>query len=464
MVRRKSRKKTITMGFMLVLVAALVGVYVWQQRTGDSGYDDEIEETANLVLIQRPENEVVRVNFVRDGQRYYMTPEGDEPGFMTWLWGPAPDYVLHLVRAREKARLAWHLVATDVAHEDSTGMDLAAFGLNPPLFSMEAVYYDNTTQVINIGVQTADTRHHFIMIDGDPAIYLLPTLFAERAQTDIAELLDGRLPFFTWDAEYVLITQRDMPVIELSVTYDPDILDEASATFMDASPGALFLRMLQPLEGRGLNHAHLETYVMEPLNELRLAHVVSVAPTDLTPYGLDNPSLVFEYHSPAGEVKLLFGDVFMAVFEPAEVLFDLNVFLFIDRFIALIDIRDVASVITESTDAGRNYEMILNHQENRALLPTINGISVDEFDFRLVYRLLIALAADADVDPFTPQDEPEITVTFNRIENPDTEVRFFALDANFYGVSLNGADVWFVTHRRAIDVFFQYVEDLVSEE
>ena len=485
MTRRRSKKRIVIFATMLLAVAGLSVLYFVQQRNEGSEYEYD-ELPLNTVLIQRAENEVVRVNFVHEGDySYYMTPTGDEPGFMTWRLGQNPEFVLNLARAREKARLAWHMVVTDIAHETYEGLDLREFGLYPPLLAMEAVYYDGTTMRISFGMQTADTRHNFVMLEGDPAIYLIPSLFVERAQLDVAGLLDSRLPFFTWDAEYVLIAQRDTPVIELSVSYSPDILDEASATFMAASPGALFLRMLQPLEGRGLNHTHLDTNVMEPLNNLRISDVVSVAPQDLSIYGLDNPSLVFEYRSPSEEVKLLFGDiftyqvggqfvdfiyvmfadrphVFKAQYEHVDVLFDLNVFLFIDRFISLIDIRDVLAITIDSVYEAHNYDMVLNTQPNNALIPSINDITIDEFDFRFLYRLLIALSADAEIEPFYPQGDADITVTFHRIDNPDTEVRFFAVDANFYAVSLNGAAAWFVTNSRAVHTFFAHVDGFIS--
>jgi len=136
--------------------------------------------------------------------------------------------------------------------------------------------------------------------------------------------------------------------------------------------------------------------------------------------------------------------------------------MFIERMLALVDIRDVERLTIESDNEHRNFEAVLNHVGEFDVEPTINGINVSDSDFRVAYRLIIALSADSDVPPFTPTAAPCVTITFHRIEHPNTEVRLFDMDGNFYGVSINGSDVWFVTNARDVGIMFDHWHDMLD--
>jgi hypothetical protein len=298
-------------------------------------------------------------------------------------------------------------------------------------------------------------------------------------------MIDARLPRFdAEDVQFFKIDQRDTPTIELAVAYGVGLVDEEQALSALNLPQFAFLRMIQPIPGRGLDTSRLELFVTEPLNQLRLYEVVSVAPVSLAPYGLDNPSLEFMYLDPNGGVHLVFGDtfahegalhiyvkfadrphVFKARYEPASVLFDLSLFTFIERFHALVGIVDVESIAITSPNEARNMEMVINHcgqEGSDDIFPVINGINVRDSAFRVAYRLLIALSADGEVEPFAPQGAPEFTIVYHRITNPDIELRFFPFDNNFYVVSINGADAWGVTNRRDVETFFSHVDAMLA--
>jgi len=263
-----------------------------------------------------------------------------------------------------------------------------------------------------------------------------------------------------------------------------EVLD-AVADLMPINPDGTILRLVQPMV-RNIDHSRLTNRVLEPMEAFRLGDVISLAPSDLSPYGLDNPSLMFAYQDIFGETQLLFGDtfieevngqdiefiyvkfadrphVFRAEYAPVSVLYNLNIFLFIERFIALPSILGVERITIEAIGASRNFDMIINHgpQGSHDIFPTINGVEVEESDFRVAYRLLIALMMEGEIEPFTPQGTPDIAITYHRPEDPDLEIRLFAHGNNLYAVSVDGEDAWFVTHRRDVDVFFNHVVEIM---
>jgi len=476
-------KRTLSMGVVIVLIAVLAVVYFL--RPGENEYEyDEQPVFVTEFIVQREEREVASVRFISEDQDYVMVPHNDG-NTIVWQYQPYPDFLLLHTRTRDKVRPAWHLTLVETAHEDSQGLDLAEFGLQPPRLTIEATYVDGTRQNIYIGAQTTDMRHYFAMVSDSPSIYLIGGIAAEWAMADVGSLVDRTMQPFIIEAERILIAQRDTPAIELSMGDATEVIDALSA-LIPITPDGELLRLVQPID-RAIDHSRLNINVLEPLELFRLGDVISLAPANLSPYGLDNPSLAFAYQDPFGETYLLFGDtfieeangrevefiyvkftdrphVFRAEFQPVSVLFDLNVFSFIERFIALPSILGVGQITIEAIDTSRNLDMVINHGPpgSHDIFPTINGVEVEESDFRVAYRLLIALMMEGEIEPFTPQGMPDIAITYHRPEEPDIEIRLFALDSNLYAVSLDGEDAWFVTHRRDVDVFFNHVVEIMG--
>ena len=476
----RKRKRTISLGVVVVLAAALGGLYFWQSR--QEPYVPELPPVLSSTLIQRAEADVARVTFHHDtGESYAMAPTRNPQGGTLWHWEPAPDYILVPNRARDKVRQAWQLTATETVHTETQGLDLTLFGLNPPRLTMAVAYEDGTSKNIYIGSHTIDMRHVFVMVEGDEAMHIAPAVWADRATGSIEDLLDMELHPMTMHVDYLYINQRDTPPIQVAMSYGHGILDESMALSMLAMPEFRMMRMQQPLLGRGIDEGRFELFVIDPLTDFQLQGVVTMSPVSLAPYGLDEPELELIFQDPWGENHLLFGNrffiedveyiyvkfydrphIFKALFEEASVMFNLNIFMFIERFLALVDIRDVDSITIESPDESRNFHLTLNHYDEFGIAPTVNGMNVPEDAFRVAYRLLVGLSADNDVEPTTPEGEPAVTITYHRITHEDTQLRLFPRGGNFYGVSINGSDIWFVTNARDVGIMFDQLDSMIE--
>ena len=475
-------KRTISMCVIPLLIIALGAVY-FLRPSEDEYVDDTPVGLTTRAIVQLYERDVVSVRFITEDEDFTMIPYVDEEGTIMWQWQPDTSFILQPHRTRDKVRPAWHFNAISTAHEDTEGLNLADFGLQPARLQMEATYTDGTTKNIYIGAQTADMRNHFAMISSSPAIYLIGNVAADWAKADIGSLLDRTIQPFTIEAERVLIAQRDMPPIELSMGQATDLIDALSA-LTPVSPEGELLRLVQPME-RAIDHTRLMYRVLEPFGHFRLGDAISLMPTDLSPYGLHDPSLVFAYQDPHGETHLLFGDRFIEEVDGREIefiyvkfadrphvfkteflsvspIFDLNIFSFIERFIALPNILGVERITITSPDQSRNLDMVINHGEEHSIAPTINGQEVDDAGFRIMYRLLISLMIEGEIEPFTPQDTPDLTIVYYRTEEPDIEIRLFALDNVLYAISLDGEDAWLVTHSRDVNAFFSQAAALMD--
>jgi len=481
----RKTKRAITMTVSLVLILALGGIYFWQQQQ-----EEELALPPPVLptfehLVMRTANEVASVTFLHaSGESYTMVPAGEvmsHTGFPVFLWEHTnyPDFILDNEIARGKTNMAWGVTASDTIHECYTEVNLADFGLNPPQLTLQVTFNDNTHTNVYIGSQTSDHMGYFIMVSDDNAIYRIGNAPVNRAMATIEDMIDRYMPEINMHATHIRIAQRDMPEIELILSLEA--MYHLLQGLFPENPLGFHLMMAQPLEEWELMHDSLEMHLITPLEHFRLGPLVSLAPTNLANYGLDNPSMEFFFANFVEDVHLLFGDVFMyndiphiyvkfadrphvfrAPYQTMNVLFDFDIFRIINRIVALIPITDVESVMVTTPDSS--VELVMNHSYPNDIEPTINGVYIaDHRAFRTAYRLLIGISGEGEIETHTPTVAPDITIMYNKIEGPPTEVRLFAVDNNFYAISLNGEEAWRLTSRRGVNTFFEFVENLLDD-
>lgn len=468
-----SGQKIWTLCLMLVLVALMAGSYFWLMRRPEDDAPEEIPSTA-VNLIQRAEDEVAEIAFYYEGTRSYLTSFIDEVGRLQWAYSDAPNYTLNPHRVREKARPAWLLTAVDTAHENTAYLKLAAFGLEPPLLTVKTTFHDGSRQTLKLGSQTADRQHWFFMLDGDPAIYLITAVLAERLLFGAGDMLDMSLPFANVnEAEYIRIAERGLTPIVLALRGEDDPPSPLEGLITEVGGEQLIMR--EPIHGFAISNSRLMESVIHPITQLQFHELADLHPTDLYSFGLEPPALEFTFRTAHGEIHYMFGEtftldgkdfiyvktagrphVFIAEHAPVAAIFGLKAFDIAERFLALVSITDVESI---TIDAETFYKMVMNHVPNTFdIEPTVNGLYVDDSAFRTAFRHIISLLADAKVEPFSPQTAPKFTITHHRIENPDTQLRFYHYNANFLAVSIDGGEARFATNRLAIERLFEFLE------
>ena len=464
---KRKHKQAIYIASAIAIIAVMAFAYFFaSQDEAQYVHAGPEVQTGAIQLISRSETEVSSITFWAMDSLTYMRPFYDEVGALQWSYSDGDGFVLDYGRTRDKARSAWALTVPEVLHENAQSLNLADFELLPARLVVEISYNDGTSHSVRLGGLTTDLAHRFLMIDDDPAIYLISAFAAERLMADVGDLIDLRLPNFDFDmAFYIGIRQYGHEPIELLVQ-GPVPADQ---------PPGWSLVMTKPFTGFRVR----EVITAEELANARLLYVAEVVPDCLEEFGLTEPVLEFEFHDMYEEVKLLFGNtfsdgetefiyvkiegrphVFVAEYAHMQVLFDLNPLDFILRLIMLVSILEVYAVKISSVN--ENFEMFINHDadDERVIHPTINGIEVDESAFRAVYQMIIGLSVDSPVETFTPTDEPELTIDYHFIQQDNRNIRFFSRDAQFFYVSIDGGDIQFVINRRAVERMLGGVRDL----
>ena len=482
---KKSLQKKLSFSLTLVVILIMAAVYFLQIRKVPEEIPDDDIPSTSVTLIHREENEVAEVVFYNaNGESTCATPYIDNGGFIRWAYSGAADYILVPYLVHDKARSAWIITAIDTAHKDSADLQLTDFGLSPPVLTIESRFYDGSSHTLKLGSQTTDLQYYFLMIDDDPAIYLINAVLGERMQYGTEDMLDMSVPGLDiQQAEYIRVAERGRDEIVLGLRDEnaPSLQLEGLQEV-----GGEQLIMHEPLPGMNISHSRLIEYIILPMSQLRLTALEALEPLDLAPFGLDEPALEFEFRTVQVEIHWLFGDifsqgdndfayvqiagrphVFITPAENVEALLGVDALNIAERFLALVSINDVESITiaASATITGQesNYRMVMNHIAGTfEIEPTLNGIPVDDNAFRRMFTRIISLIADAEIEPFIPEDVPELIITHHRIGNPDTQIRFFNYNANFLAVSIDGGEAIFVTNRRAVGRLFDYLDELVS--
>jgi len=465
---KKEIKGIISLAVAVVVVAAMVGLLFWQRNREVPEEYVPVAPPQVVRLVERREDEIVKVVFQDEDGTRTLLPFIDEDGRTQWMW-EGVEYVLHLPYARNKARAGFSIFSSQVIHEnvrEVPDLRLEDFGFSQVI--MTAHYDDGTSLSLYMGGPTPDFSGYFVMVEGDPGLYVITRANGDRLLLGLDDLLCRMLPI--WDAEtidYVLINEQGRDPIEF-IRVDHEEIE-----------GMTLLRMLYPMPDRDVHASGFEFHVLEDFSSFMFSGVVSVHPTDLRPYGLDDPGLEFIYEAFHGQAHLLFGDVFFrdvngeetafiyvkfadrphvfeALYEPVRALQDVNFLRFVERFIYLVNIQSVERINIVSQDG--EIEIYINQvEDSNDIAPTVNGEAIADQPFRVAYRLLVGLGIDGEIEPFTPRTAPVHTVTYTHFEYDDVELRFYVYDENFFAVSVDGEEIWFVTSRLSFDRFLAHL-------
>ena len=465
----KKLKQKIYFTLAIVLIGGMAFAYFHSTRVaGGVAAEPYVETPAFIQLIERTESEVVRIDFTSPESSSYMQPFFDENGVLMWSYSPGDNFLLNFDRTRDKARQAWALVAQEVLHEDSYGLDLSVFGFEPPHMTMEITYEDGSTHTVRIGGQTHDLRHRFMLFDDDPRIFLVSAATAGRLLAEVDALIDMSLPEFTFEsAFYFSVWQDGHGLIEFMVPFDK--WHEA-----ELNPPGWLSEMTAPFDGFQPNLWSLETIIFEPLMTFRLRGVRALEPECLVEFGLDEPWLIFEHHTMYDGIVIMFGNrfeenmnefvylkignrphVFATTYESIQSLVDINPNLHVVRTLTLVNIVDIYGLTITTPDKTFNILTNPSPDDIRAIHPTINGVEVDAGAFRTVYQQIIGISADTTVPLFMPTDTPYITIHYHHFDSDDRSVWLFERDSQFFYASVDGEGVRYVTNRRMVDIMLE---------
>jgi hypothetical protein len=449
----------------LALIALLAGGYqgarIYQEAKAKARYETaSYPETIPLTSFSQ--EKLARLEFPAEG--FALERKAEE------LWEAVPAFPGPLNQSETRS-LAWSLAgirAERIIEENPP--DLSLYGLDAPAGRLIISTGDGERVELTGGGMNPTRTGYYVMVPGDPKVYLVPSYSARAIFLDPESLRDRELTAaFEPGAVGRFILESGGGRIDIVPRPEDAALAAPFSTHI----------MTAPYErSRGVDSEKF-TALLEGLQNLRISRFIDPKPASLGPYGLDKPLRVF-LETPEGSFDLLLGNSENGeryaqrrgeaeVFTIAEIdaLRTVNPFTLADKFALILNIDTVDNFSVRGGGPALTGE-IRRQGEGDGKVETyyFNGKQAEEKSFKAWYQTVIGLLADAE-HPQRPQrgGAAEITIEYN-LNKPAGErasIRLIPYNRDFYALEAGGV-IEFLISRPQVRALYEAAEKMVYIE
>jgi len=375
-----------------------------------------------------------------------------------------------------------------------TADDLPGFGFEPATAVVTVTLTDGAKATIMLGNLTPGRDYYYMMVENDPALYMIYKVTGDRLNKTMEQLVDKTMVAVDPNVlTHVAIQTRGKKLIEAKIKTDEEVASMENDGYVQMST----LKMISPVQGKEMYLASLDTYIVQPLANITLGKMVCPATTEnLALYGFNDPMFDlliaggntedasdFRFHLTIGDDADANGNTAYAVHEGIPFIFEvdtavlktmysLTAFRLIDRFVSLVYIDTVDEIIVQSLDKNITHSMKVNGylipsdkegvEPEKAIAPTVNGTEVQDEAFRNYYQILIGMSFDALLEEYTPSGDPALVLRY-KLNNgrPDVVDTYYDYDSLFYAI-VKGDMGAFLVSKQYVNTVLRSVDDLMA--
>ncbi|HOQ37977.1 MAG TPA: DUF4340 domain-containing protein [Acetivibrio sp.] len=427
---------------LVVILAALIGAYYIAKPLVGT----EKEDNRNIQVIKMDKEKVVEITVENSEGKFVFKKENDQ-----WAMVSGGDFVIDTYRIESIASNVCDLSAYKIV--DDNPQDLAMFGLDKPVV-ISAKTSEGEMVEIEVGNITATKQAYYVKKKGENTVYTIAAYAGEILRSRKTDLRN----------RYILdVLTSD--VTELALTKNGKLTFDA----VKNSDSGWIIK--EPIES-GADMIRLNN-ALTALVRAEVTDFIEENATDLSKYGLDNPSYILKAAAGNKKVTVLLGNVkenykeTYGMFEGTNEVFTINPnslgFLdittveIIDGFLFTPYIFDVTDIevkmdgetinlkiekIEKTSSEGQDDS---NGEEEAVENFYVNGRNVSEkgedgkSKFKKYYQALIGITAD-EIDPnAVVEGDAEISITYKLKKEPGTvKVEFIPRDSDSYYAMKDG--------------------------
>ena len=447
----------------IVLLAALLGIYIYSSSSSNPGDETEptTEQTSGNTLVNTGEYtlcdreaESLRDVVIQSGDNT-LTLKYSDTGYSVEGY---EDVKLNMSNTASLASIFIGLYSDN--RIEAAENEPEKYGLNTPLAVGTATYDDGSTVTLKLGSLTADKEYYYMQSSDVEGVYLVDAVVGARMQYTINNLVDKDIAAIKPDyVTYIEVLRNNES--ELLLYYDEE---KSNANTNLAQYGLATLTMERPLEGASVYPYNLEGSLLRTCSSIILGDVVEAKPTDYAQYGLDVPRLTVRLMDDSGKLEIKVGNdagdgkVYVMVDDSISV-FTMDASLiepfdkytitdFIEKFVALYPRSEVSGAVMESEFGTFSLEFReegdnkITTDENGAVqdnrLAVINGKTVEDEGFADFYELLVGLSFDQITDHTQKSGEAAATLTYTLLDGSTDTIEFYPFNDTFYAVGKDG--------------------------
>ncbi len=489
MAKRKKRN-AVTLLSLLVILAALIGVYYWysgkQAADQDTGSD-----TDKIDLVKIDKEQLTSLHYVYDDADLTLVKDGD-----TWKSQTEPDRPIDQDHVSSMLGLIDDLSATRLIAEAPE--NLADYGLDKPTSYLQGKLADNTTVTLQVGNKVSTGDGFYALVNEDKKVYLIESFVGNGLQYSNLEMtaVPETLTIEAANINHISIDQRDGEDFEL-------LYDDSGHRFDNSGSNLNSWYILKPYkEGYTADSSKVST-LQSNYTSFDYISCVDYSAEDLGKYGLDTPMAAIalgytvsrtekldrpEKNPDTGdevtektvydpkEYTLLIGntddqDDYYVMIDGTKAVYTMDAdainkmltvdtFSLLNRFAAIPNIDRVDRI--EADIQGTKYTMSLTRttakndkgEDEVKTSYTYNSKTVEEDTFKKVYQTMIAARFDAEIKEkvSTPQTDPYLTLTYYLNDNTSVTASYLPYNDSFYLVDTNGETRFFADKRQIEDI------------
>jgi len=452
---------------LTLVLAILVGAYVFLRSRENAGNDGNIQTDSNTISILELEkdkiteitleNESGRMVFVKTLVEKEKTEEDkededdkedkDDAGDKkeveyeeVWVASEPEGMKINQSKIGSITYAVSSLDATKLIEENAS--DLAQYGLDKPA-TISVKLENNEVKTVEIGNRTPSDSGYYVKLKGESKVYVISSYDGGLLRSKYNDVRDK-----------TLFTETADDITEFS-------LERGGKTaFKTKKTGENEWKLTEPIEA-SVKSGSIET-ILQSFMGTNASEFVERDASDLSKYGLDSPKYAIGLGSSKGTTTILLGnektkgseiyakfadsnEVFV-LYESALNFIDKPLKEVVDVFAYITNISDVEKIVVEMDGQTVVSEIKTDPEDSDNDKFYVNGRDVsdvrDSSDsqlFRKYYQGLIGITmSELDIGA-VPQGEPEITFTYYRKKDPkEVKVEFIPRDDIYYYVVRNG--------------------------
>ncbi len=489
MAKRKKRN-AVTLLSLLVILAALIGVYYWyRNRPEDS--EDTTKDSEKIELIMIDQEQLVRLHYIYDDADLILVKDGD-----TWKSEAEPDRPIDQDHVSSMIGYIDDLTASKLITEAPE--NLADFGLDKPTSYLQGTLADGSTVTLKVGNKVSTGDGYYAMVNEDNTVYMIANYIGNSFQYSNLEMtaVPDTLSIDAASIKHITIDLRDGEDFEL-------LYDDSGHRYDSSGSKLNSWYILKPYkEGYTADSSEVST-LQSNYSSFDYISCVDYKAADLGKYGLGTPMATIDleytvtrteeleepetdpetgeeitektYYDPK-EFTLFVGNLdekedYYVMIEGTKAVYtmdkddidkmiNIDTFGLLNRFVLIPNIDRVDKV--EADIQGSRYTMAMTRTTSKndegedevETTYTYNGNTVEETTFKKVYQTIISAMIDAEIkeEISIPLTEPYVTLTFYLNDNTTVSASYYLYNDSFAIIESNGETRFFADRRKIEEI------------
>jgi len=447
-------KKTITLISAIVVLALLIVALKFMPKgTENAAVPTEpaaaTTEEEKIEVVNYTINDVNTVTIYDGTNNITYLPPTTEDG--SWTIQDHDDFKSNAqtLNYRLKQSIAVYAV------QKLTPSDLSEYGLDKPSKSVTYALKDGSSKKLLIGNATLDGANVYALIEEEPTtVYVISKAYDNCIIADLSTFSDSTLSDFNTDDFSVLsmnFSGKDFSPVDIhlgsnqngilaSYNFTTDEYDD-----VPASPGAT-----EAIKAAFPSFKKIENYVTSEASSLSeyglddpSFHMVinysiqdenKDAETTTTTTSVETLDLTFGNQLEGSQVAFIIGDNTNNIYSMdgsfiGKIKELITPFALCSKFIAIPSISDVKAIDITFNENNASYHLDVD-QANETY--SCNDVNVDSSNFKILYRSLIGISADKQLEEASTDQAPLITLSYTLKDDTKIDATFTASTINQY--------------------------------